>query len=109
MGGAERCICCGEIIPEGRSVCPNCMVATGSVKNKKHKKHWTTAQKDIWCNFLCGWFVGMAVLGHLLIGLCVVLLMTGGNDDNLWCVAALLAGSVLVTFGILRYLGKGGK
>ena len=20
----ERCICCGEIIPEGRQVCPNC-------------------------------------------------------------------------------------
>ena len=22
--GAERCICCGEIIPEGRQVCPMC-------------------------------------------------------------------------------------
>jgi hypothetical protein len=21
---AERCVCCGEIIPEGRQVCPNC-------------------------------------------------------------------------------------
>ena len=20
----DRCICCGEIIPEGRQVCPNC-------------------------------------------------------------------------------------
>jgi Lar family restriction alleviation protein len=20
----ERCVCCGEIIPEGRQVCPNC-------------------------------------------------------------------------------------
>lgn len=20
----ERCICCGEIIPEGRQVCPSC-------------------------------------------------------------------------------------
>jgi hypothetical protein len=22
----ERCICCGDIIPEGRMVCPNCLV-----------------------------------------------------------------------------------
>ena len=21
---ADRCICCGEIIPEGRMLCPNC-------------------------------------------------------------------------------------
>lgn len=21
---AERCVCCGEIIPEGRQVCPSC-------------------------------------------------------------------------------------
>ena len=26
MGSVNRCICCGEIIPEGRWVCPNCMV-----------------------------------------------------------------------------------
>ena len=24
MADAERCICCGEIIPEGRMVCPKC-------------------------------------------------------------------------------------
>lgn len=22
--GPERCVCCGEIIPEGRQVCPQC-------------------------------------------------------------------------------------
>ena len=22
----DRCICCGAVIPEGRQVCPNCMV-----------------------------------------------------------------------------------
>lgn len=22
----DRCVCCGEIVPEGRMVCPNCMV-----------------------------------------------------------------------------------
>ena len=25
----NTCICCGEIIPEGMMVCPNCMVAVG--------------------------------------------------------------------------------
>lgn len=25
MADAERCVCCGEIIPEGLMVCPNCM------------------------------------------------------------------------------------
>lgn len=24
MPDADRCICCGEIIPEGRMVCPQC-------------------------------------------------------------------------------------
>ena len=24
MADAERCVCCGEIIPEGRMVCPYC-------------------------------------------------------------------------------------
>ena len=27
FGNAEECVCCGEIIPEGFMVCPNCMVA----------------------------------------------------------------------------------
>ena len=26
MADADRCVCCGEIIPEGRIVCPNCLV-----------------------------------------------------------------------------------
>lgn len=28
----DRCICCGAIIPEGRQVCPNCMVASNEPK-----------------------------------------------------------------------------
>ena len=24
----DRCVCCGEIIPEGTMACPNCMVAS---------------------------------------------------------------------------------
>lgn len=29
----ERCICCGEIIPEGRQVCPKC--EEKSLENKE--------------------------------------------------------------------------
>lgn len=101
----ERCICCGEIIPEGRSVCPNCMVAVGKLaKPEKYKKHWSTILKDIWYNALCGWFVGMAVIGHWFIGLLVVFLVTDGNTNNWWCMAALALVSTMLTFGILRYL-----
>lgn len=24
MANADRCVCCGEIVPEGRQVCPQC-------------------------------------------------------------------------------------
>lgn len=24
MSDADRCVCCGEFIPEGRQVCPQC-------------------------------------------------------------------------------------
>ena len=110
MRDAERCICCGEIIPEGRSVCPSCLVATKEMEiRKKHKKHWTTVLQDIWYNSLCGWYVGMAVVGHYFIGLLIVFLATDGKAINVWCLMALLMGSVLITLGILRYLGKGGK
>ena len=110
MGGAERCICCGTIIPEGRSVCPNCMVATKEMEiRKKHKKHWTTVLRDVWYNFLCGWFVGMAVIGVWFVGFLVVFLVTDGNAVNRWSMAALALASMMLTFGILRYLGRGGK
>ena len=26
MADADRCVCCGEIIPEGRMVCPRCEI-----------------------------------------------------------------------------------
>ena len=28
----DRCVCCGEIIPEGMMVCPNCLVASKEEK-----------------------------------------------------------------------------
>ena len=31
----NRCVICGEIIPEGRQVCPNCDAGKGEVMKKK--------------------------------------------------------------------------
>lgn len=32
----DRCVCCGEIIPEGRQVCPICEKKAASVKPKRN-------------------------------------------------------------------------
>ena len=29
MAGADRCACCGKIVPEGRQVCPSCQGTNG--------------------------------------------------------------------------------
>jgi hypothetical protein len=31
--GEDRCVCCGNVIPEGRMVCPNCLVTVGEDKD----------------------------------------------------------------------------
>lgn len=33
MADADRCVCCGEIVPEGRQVCPQC-----ERKNERREK-----------------------------------------------------------------------
>lgn len=38
--GEDRCICCGEIIPEGNHVCPNCR------ENHRQQLYSGTAKKD---------------------------------------------------------------
>lgn len=32
----DRCICCGDIVPEGRMVCPNCEKPKKPMKNLSH-------------------------------------------------------------------------
>ena len=32
---ADRCICCGEIVPEGRMVCPSCEAGRKEKENGK--------------------------------------------------------------------------
>lgn len=46
MADVDRCVCCGEIVPEGRMVCPQCEYeflnsqtgATSEEKNRRKNK-----------------------------------------------------------------------
>lgn len=42
----ERCVCCGEIIPEGRQACPNCLVHNVAMDGVVHGR-WEDAGKNI--------------------------------------------------------------
>ena len=37
MSDADRCVCCGEIIPEGRQVCPQCEGGVEKAKKEEAK------------------------------------------------------------------------
>ncbi len=39
-GNTDRCICCGEIIPEGRQVCPMCDPEPRGYQWTPPKKRW---------------------------------------------------------------------
>ena len=39
MADADRCVCCGEIIPEGRMVCPQCEYKTKESKNERSEQN----------------------------------------------------------------------
>ena len=79
------------------------------MEKKKHKKHWITVLEDIWYNSLCGLCVGMIVVGFWFMGMLIVFLATDGNATNLWCQIAMALCGLLLTLGILRYLGRGCK
>lgn len=38
MADADRCVCCGEIVPEGRMVCPQCEYKAKESKNERPKQ-----------------------------------------------------------------------
>lgn len=42
----NRCICCGEIIPEGMLTCPNCLVASRGDMNPYWKNICAIAEKQ---------------------------------------------------------------
>ena len=61
MADADRCVCCGEIVPEGRQVCPRCEIElqskpdVGVVLGIEEKADENLISKD-WIKFyeLCG-------------------------------------------------------
>lgn len=42
----ERCICCGDIIPEGRQVCPACEAKVDSLPKTQKNKPKRRAKDD---------------------------------------------------------------
>ena len=43
----ERCVSCGEIIPEGKQVCLSCEIKAGMLKNKDNEIcEWLYADLD---------------------------------------------------------------
>ena len=65
----DRCTCCGDIIPEGSHVCPNCKVAVNRGENLdayaylakylkevvrcQYCEHWKKAKSDKKGNLIC--------------------------------------------------------
>lgn len=43
----ERCVCCGEVIPEGRQVCDRCIASVGTSPCKGCKK------REVGCHSSC--------------------------------------------------------
>ena len=37
MPDADRCVCCGEIVPEGRQICPQCKRSGHKIYNIDNK------------------------------------------------------------------------
>lgn len=44
---ADRCVCCGEIIPEGRMVCKRCEYPVGAT-NRDNLDHMSNEQMGDW-------------------------------------------------------------
>lgn len=47
----NRCICCGEIIPEGMMVCPKCQVSVKPKTNADHIRNYDDGELR---DFICG-------------------------------------------------------
>lgn len=45
MANADRCICCGEIVPEGRQICPQCERRCPAVTQQVRRARIRTRQK----------------------------------------------------------------
>ena len=99
----DKCVCCGAIIPEGTMTCPNCMESVGNYTRK------TNRVKNTINNVLSVLLVSMAIIGFFFIGIFVAFLSKGGGVLRPWHIIVTMLVSIVLTFSILRYLGRGGK
>jgi hypothetical protein len=51
MADANRCVSCGEIIPEGKLVCPICEAGSLSIKVERRESRWKRLRRK----FLSFW------------------------------------------------------
>lgn len=58
----NRCICCGDVIPEGIQVCPAC-IAKAEAKQEKYERV-TTVMMD--------WVYPLIMLGLIILGIVYV-------------------------------------
>ena len=63
MADVDRCICCGEIVPEGRMVCPQCEIELqskpdiGTILDIEEKTDENLITEDYWINFYMAYLV----------------------------------------------------
>lgn len=57
MADVDRCVCCGEIVPEGRMVCPQCEIELqskpdiGTTLDIEEKTDENLITENYWTNF----------------------------------------------------------
>ena len=62
----DRCVCCGEIIPEGRMVCPKCEKSFVVLCFEcVHGQHIDCPEGWVWCDKMCRY---MPVDGYCYYG-----------------------------------------
>lgn len=47
MANADRCVSCGEVVPEGRMVCPTCLYKAGDSMIEAAKENLKEAKAQI--------------------------------------------------------------
>ena len=50
----DRCVACGEIVPEGRMVCAKCILDNYHIEEKPNKKQFKPMQKSLLVGLVCG-------------------------------------------------------
>lgn len=90
----ERCVCCGEEIPEGRMICPQCE----NGRKKRIRKERIT--------YYLKWFllVFPPMMGYLFM-YCIVWLKLGFSLDR-WMMLMLIAVAGLSEWAFLNWVTR---